>query len=50
MRDSGYGVFLLVGMLVGLGAGISVGEPSAGTVLGLAGGGLLALLLRLRRG
>ncbi len=48
MRDSGYGVFLMIGLLLGLGVGLAVGEPSAGTVIGLGAGGLLALGLRLR--
>jgi hypothetical protein len=49
MRDQGYGVFLMIGLLVGLGIGLAVGQPSAGTVIGLGAGGLLALGLRLRR-
>jgi hypothetical protein len=48
-RDSGYGVFLMLGLLVGLGVGIAVGQPSAGTVIGLGVGGLLALGFRFFR-
>ena len=49
MRDRGYGVFLMVGLLAGLAVGLGIGQPSAGTVIGLGAGGLLALGLRLRR-
>lgn len=50
MRDSsGYGVFLFLGMIAGFAIGIAVGQPSAGTVIGLGAGGLLALGLRLKR-
>jgi hypothetical protein len=48
MRDRGYGVFLMIGLLVGLGLGLAFGQPSAGTVIGLGAGGLVALGLRLR--
>ena len=48
MRENGYGVFLMIGLLVGLGAGIAIGQPSAGTVIGLGAGGLVALGRRLR--
>jgi hypothetical protein len=48
-RDRGYGVFLMIGLLVGLGIGLAVGQPSAGTVIGLGVGGLLALGLRFAR-
>lgn len=48
MRDRGYGVFLMIGLLLGLAAGLWIGQPSAGTVIGLGGGALLALGLRLR--
>lgn len=47
MRDRGYGVFLMIGLLVGLGLGLALGQPSAGTVIGLGAGALLALGLRL---
>jgi hypothetical protein len=47
MRDRGYGIFLMIGLLVGLGVGIALGQPSAGTVIGLGVGGLVALGLRL---
>ncbi len=50
MRDRGYGVFLMIGLLTGLAVGLAIGEPSAGTVVGLGAGALLALGLRLRRG
>lgn len=50
MRDRGYGVFLMIGLLAGLAVGLAIGQPSAGTVIGLGAGGLLALALRLRRG
>lgn len=49
MRDQGYGVFLAVGLLLGLGAGITKSEPSAGAVIGLGIGALAALALRLLR-
>ena len=48
MRDRGYGVFLMLGLLAGLAAGLAIGQPSAGTVIGLGVGGLVALGLRLR--
>jgi hypothetical protein len=48
MRDSGYGVLLMIGLVLGLGVGVVVGEPSAGVVIGLGVGGLLALGLRFR--
>jgi hypothetical protein len=48
MRDRGYGVFLMIGPLVGLAVGLAVGQPPAGTVIGLGAGALLALFLRLR--
>jgi hypothetical protein len=48
MRDRGYGVLLVLGLLLGLGIGIALGEPSAGTVIGFGVGGLVALALRLR--
>ncbi len=48
MRDTGYGILLMLGLFVGLGVGIAVGEPSAGVVIGLGIGGLVALGLRLR--
>jgi len=47
MRDSGYGFMLMIGLFCGLAVGIAVGEPSAGTVIGLGIGGLVALGLRL---
>jgi hypothetical protein len=46
--DRGYGAFLALGLAVGFGVGVALGEPSAGTVIGLGAGGLVALLLRLR--
>ncbi|WP_199553608.1 hypothetical protein [Sandaracinobacteroides hominis] len=46
--EQGYGVLLLPGLLGGLAVGIAVGQPSAGTVIGLGLGALAALLLRLR--
>jgi hypothetical protein len=49
VRDKGYGVFLMIGLLVGLGVGLALGQPSAGTVIGLGAGGLLALGLRFTR-
>jgi hypothetical protein len=49
MRDRGYGVFLMIGLLLGLGVGLWLGQPSAGTVIGLGAGALLALVLRLGR-
>lgn len=47
MRDQGYGVFLALGLLLGLAVGIALGQPSAGAVIGLGTGGLVALGLRL---
>ncbi|WP_374385448.1 hypothetical protein [Sandaracinobacter sp.] len=49
MRDYGYGVFLFLGLIAGLAVGLSIGQPSAGTVIGLGAGGLLALGLQLSR-
>ena len=50
MRDgNGYGVFLFLGLIAGFAIGIAMGQPSAGTVIGLGAGGLLALGLRLKR-
>lgn len=49
MRDRGYGVFLMIGLLAGLAIGLAIGQPSAGTVIGLGAGGLVALGLRLAR-
>ena len=46
MRENGYGVLLMVGLFCGLAAGIALGQPSAGTVIGLGIGGLAALGLR----
>lgn len=46
--DRGYGAFLALGLAVGFGVGVAIGEPSAGTVIGLGAGGLVALFLRLR--
>jgi len=46
MRDNGYGILLMVGLFCGLAAGIVMGQPSAGTVIGLGIGGLAALGLR----
>jgi|GEM_PF-5442171 hypothetical protein len=43
---SGYGVFLLIGLLLGFAVGVATGQPSAGTVIGLGLGGLAALALR----
>lgn len=47
-EDRGYGALLALGLAVGFGVGVAIGEPSAGTVIGLGVGGLLAILLRLR--
>jgi hypothetical protein len=47
MRASGFGILLPVGLFTGLGFGLALGEPSAGAVIGLASGALLALGLRL---
>ncbi|MGL6042942.1 MAG: hypothetical protein ACRC1J_03380 [Sandaracinobacteroides sp.] len=49
MRDRGYGVFLMLGLFAGLGIGLVIGEPSAGTVVGFGVGGLVALGLRVLR-
>jgi hypothetical protein len=46
--ERGYGAFLALGLAIGFGVGVAVGEPSAGTVIGLGAGGLVALLLRLK--
>ena len=35
MRDSGYGVLLFPGLIVGLAVGLFIGQPSAGAVIGL---------------
>ncbi|MCS6986606.1 MAG: hypothetical protein NZM40_04095 [Sphingomonadaceae bacterium] len=50
MRQRSYGIFLFLGPLAGVVAGLALGEPSLGAVLGLAGGALLALGLGWRRG
>ena len=42
-----YGVLLAVGLLLGVGIGIALGQPSGGAVIGLAGGALAAIGLRL---
>jgi len=47
MRDSGYGILLMIGLFCGLAGGIAMGQASAGTVIGLGVGGLAALGLRL---
>ncbi|MGQ5701736.1 hypothetical protein ACUJ46_06775 [Sandaracinobacteroides sp. A072] len=49
MQDRGYGVLLPVGLFLGLGIGLAVGEPSAGTLIGLAIAGLVAVALRFLR-
>jgi len=46
MRDSGYGVLLMIGLFGGLAVGIAIGQASAGTIVGLGLGGLAALGLR----
>lgn len=46
-KPRAYGVLLAVGLLLGVGAGIAVGQPSAGAVVGLGFGALVALGLRL---
>jgi hypothetical protein len=46
--ERGYGAFLALGLAIGFGIGVAVGEPSAGTVIGLGIGGLVALALRLK--
>lgn len=48
--STGYGVLLLVGLALGFIVGIAIGQPSAGTVIGLGFGGLAAVVLRLRPG
>lgn len=47
MRDRGYGILLMLGLFCGLAGGLALGQASAGTVIGLGVGGLLALGLRL---
>ncbi len=47
-RDRGYGVFLAIGLLLGLVGGVWAGEASIGVVAGLGTGALVALLFRLR--
>lgn len=42
-----YGVLLAVGLLIGVGVGLTVGQPSGGAVAGLGVGALVALTLRL---
>lgn len=42
-----YGVLLALGLLLGVGVGIYLGQPSAGAVIGLGLGALIALGLRL---
>lgn len=42
-----YGFLLAVGLFLGVGAGIALGQPSAGAVTGLGVGALVALGLRL---
>lgn len=48
MHSAGYGILLPIGLFVGLGIGIALGQASLGTVIGLGIGGLLAIALRLR--
>ncbi|MCG2840371.1 hypothetical protein L6Q21_05180 [Sandaracinobacter sp. RS1-74] len=45
--ERAFGVLLALGLILGLAGGIAVGEPSAGAVIGLGAGALLALGLRL---
>ena len=47
MTERGYGVFLFIGLMLGVAAGIALGEPSLGAVVGIGSGALLGLLLRL---
>jgi hypothetical protein len=49
MAERGYGVFLFLGLMLGVGLGIAAGEPSLGAVVGIGSGALLALLLRVLR-
>ncbi|MBK9432689.1 MAG: hypothetical protein IPN50_09850 [Sphingomonadales bacterium] len=39
------GIFLLIGPIIGIIGGIALREPSLGMIAGLAGGGLLAVLV-----
>ncbi|WP_448581509.1 hypothetical protein [Thermaurantiacus sp.] len=45
MAERGFGVLLPLGLLAGVAAGLALGEPSAGAVIGLGSGGLAALVL-----
>jgi hypothetical protein len=49
MAERGYGVFLFVGLMLGVAAGIALGEPSLGAVVGIGSGALLGLVLLLMR-
>jgi hypothetical protein len=42
------GLLLFVGFLVGSAAGIAYDQPSLGAILGVAGAGVIAMLLWLR--
>lgn len=46
-RERGFGVLLMLGLFGGLAVGLFLGQPSAGTIIGLGLGGLAALALRL---
>lgn len=48
MAERGFGILLPLGLIAGLAAGLAVGEPSAGAVIGLGTAGLLAILLAWR--
>lgn len=46
--DAGYGVMLFIGLFAGFAVGLMVAQPSAGAVIGLGFGGLVAIGLRFR--
>ncbi|QMW23669.1 hypothetical protein [Sandaracinobacteroides saxicola] len=46
MRDTGFGIFLTLGLLIGAAVGYWQAQPSLGVVIGLGIGALTALLLR----
>ncbi len=48
MAERGFGILLPLGLVVGVAGGLALGEPSAGAVIGLGSGALLALLFAWR--
>lgn len=47
-QSRGGGIFIVLGIAIGVAIGAARGQPSAGLLIGLAGGSAVALLLWLR--